>query len=88
MALLPKAIYRFNATPIKTSTQFFIDLGRGIYKFTWNNKKSRIAKTIFNNKRTSVGITVPDLCIVLQNNSDKNCMALVQRQGSRPMDQN
>jgi hypothetical protein len=55
MPILPKAIYRFNAIPIKIPTQFFIKLERAICKFIWNNK------TILNNKRTSGEITMPDL---------------------------
>jgi hypothetical protein len=44
MAILPKAIFLFNAIPIKISTQFFIDLERAMSKFIRNNIKPRIEK--------------------------------------------
>ena len=50
-----------NAIPIKISTQLFNKLERAICKFIWNNKKMRIAKTLLKDKRTSGGITMPDL---------------------------
>jgi hypothetical protein len=46
---------------IKIPTQFFNELERAICKFIWNNKKPRISKTLLKDKRTSGGITMPDL---------------------------
>jgi hypothetical protein len=39
-AILLKAIYRFSAILIKIPTQFFIEFGKSICKFIWNNKNS------------------------------------------------
>jgi len=61
MAILPKAIYRVNAISIKIPIKFFTDLEGKLCKFIWNKKKTKRAKTILNNKRTSEGIMIPDL---------------------------
>jgi hypothetical protein len=61
MAILPKAVYRFHAIPIKIPTQFLNKLERPICKFILNKKIPRIPKTLLKDKRTSGGITMPDL---------------------------
>ena len=41
MAILTKAIYRFNAISIKIPSNFFTDLERTIINFIWKNKKTQ-----------------------------------------------
>jgi hypothetical protein len=86
MAILPKAIYRFNAIPIKIPHRFFIALERAICKSICNNKNHRITKTILNNKRTSGGITIPNLKLYNRAIVIKSCIVLGQRQAGRSVE--
>ena len=63
MSILSKAIYTFDAIPIKTALAFFSKLEQRILKFVWNQKRVQIAKVMLKKKAKAGGIRILDFSL-------------------------
>ena len=87
MSVLLRAIFTFNAIPIKIPLAFFKVLEQTILKFVWHQKRPLITKGMLK-KKTKLGHHVALFQAILQNCDHQDSMVLGQKQVHRLVEMN